>query len=168
MSPFATVLPMASGDERPVAPTALSGEGLRIGIIRASWNLTIVDRLVAGVERALSDFDVDIMEPVSVPGCFEIPLACRTLALSGKFDALIATGAVIRGETTHYEIVSNAAANGIQAVQLETGVPIAFGVLSVESQEQALARSQGADGHNVGAEAARVAVEMAQLTANWR
>lgn len=168
MSPFATVLHMASGDERPSAPTALSGKGLRIAVIRASWNATIVDRLMAGTERALSDFDVDIAERVSVPGCFEIPLACRTLALSGKFDAIIAIGAIIRGETTHYEIVSNAAASGVQAVQLETGIPIAFGVLNVESQDQARARSEGAGGHNVGAEAARVAVEMAQLTADWR
>ncbi len=147
---------MASGDERPSAPTTLSGKGLRIAVIRAS------------TERALSDFDVDIAERVSVPGCFEIPLACRTLALSGNFDAIIAIGAIIRGETTHYEIVSNVAASGIQAVQLETGIPIAFGVLSVESQDQARARSEGAGGHNVGAEAARVAVEMAQLTADWR
>lgn len=159
---------MASGDERPPAPTALSGKGLRIALIRASWNAAIVDRLVAGAERALSVLDVGITERVLVPGCFEIPLACRALALSGEFDAIITAGAIIRGETTHYEIVSNVTANGVQAVQLETGVPIAFGVLSVESQEQALARSEGAGGHNVGAEAALVAVEMARLTGDWR
>jgi 6,7-dimethyl-8-ribityllumazine synthase len=85
------------------------------------------------------------------------------LALSGNVDAVVATGVVIRGETTHYELVSNAAASGIQAVQLETGVPIAFGVLTVESVEQALERSQGEGDHNVGEEAAVVAVQMARL-----
>jgi len=85
------------------------------------------------------------------------------LALSGNVDAIVASGVVIRGETTHYEIVSEAAASGIQAVQLETGMPIAFGVLTVESVEQALERSQGAGKHNVGEEAAFVSVQMARL-----
>ena len=80
----------------------------------------------------------------------------------------MAVGAVIRGETTHYEIVSNAVATGIQQVQLETGIPIGFGVLTVESTEQGLERSEGVGGHNVGEEAAVVAVEMARLSSDWR
>jgi 6,7-dimethyl-8-ribityllumazine synthase len=94
-------------------------------------------------------------------------MACRILARSGDVDAIVATGVVIRGETTHYEIVSEGAASGIQAVQLETGIPIAFGVLTVETVEQALERSQGEGQHNVGEEAAAVAVEMARLVEQY-
>lgn len=168
MSPFDTVIDMATGDERPPVPTGLTGTGLRIAVVRSSWNSEIVDRLMEGTQRALLALDASIAERISVPGCFEIPIACRALALSGEIDTIIAIGTVIRGETTHYEIVSNAVATGVQAVQLETGIPVAFGVVSVESREQALARSEGAGGHNVGEEAALVAVEMARLTAKWR
>ena len=154
---------MTSGDQRPKPPSGLDGRGLRIGVVRAEWNSAIVDRLTEGSARGLVEMNADLVGPVSVPGCFELPLGCRVLALSGNVDAVVATGVVIRGETTHYELVSNAAASGIQAVQLETGVPIAFGVLTVESVEQALERSQGEGDHNVGEEAAVVAVQMARL-----
>ncbi len=154
---------MASGDERPQPPSELDGSGLRIGVVRAEWNSALVDRLIEGVQRGLAATTAALVGPVSVPGCFELPLACRALALSGNVDAIVASGVVIRGETTHYEIVSEAAASGIQAVQLETGMPIAFGVLTVESVEQALERSQGAGKHNVGEEAAFVSVQMARL-----
>ncbi len=154
---------MTSGDQRPKPPSDLDGSGLRIGVVRAEWNSAIVDRLTEGSARGLVEMNADLVGPVSVPGCFELPLACRVLALSGNVDAVVATGVVIRGETTHYELVSNAAASGIQAVQLETGMPIAFGLLTVESVEQALERSQGEGGHNVGEEAAVVAVQMARL-----
>ena len=107
------------------------------------------------------------VEAHSVPGCFEIPLAAKVIALSRTVDAIICIGAVIRGETTHYEIVSEECARGVQSVQIETGVPVAFGVLTVENEEQALARSRGAGEHNVGEEAANVAVEMAHLVRRW-
>ena len=165
---FDNVLAMASDDQRASPPAGLTGEGLRIAVVSALWNSEIVIRLLNGVERGLAMLDANITESVSVPGCFEIPLACQALARSSAFDAIIAVGAVVRGETTHYEIVSDAVATGVQAVQLETGVPIAFGVLTVESRAQGLARSEEAGGHNVGEESALVAVEMARLAEKWR
>lgn len=158
---------MASGDERAAIPDDLSGEGLRVVVVRASWNAEIVARLAAGVARALDALGVTDVQTVEVPGCFEIPMACRAVATSGRADAVITIGAVIRGETTHYELVSEGAAEGVQRVQLDTGVPIAFGLATVESQEQARARSEGPGGHNVGEEAAVVAVQMARLVEAW-
>ena len=105
---------------------------------------------------------------VEVAGAFELPFACRSVAQSGRVDALIAIGAVIRGETTHYELVSEECARGLQDVQLATGVPIGFGVLATENLDQARARSEPAGGHNVGADAAAVAVEMARLVERWK
>lgn len=159
---------MASGDDRAELPEELSGEGLRIALISARWNTAIVSRLNEGVERGLAALGVTSLEHVSVPGCFELPFAARTAALSGKIDAIVCTGAVIRGETTHYELVAGECGRGIQNVQLETGVPVAFGVLTVENEAQALARSLGAGEHNVGEESAQVAVEMARLAQYWR
>jgi len=161
---------VASGDQRADAPADLDGVGLRIGLVRSRWNAEIVQRLCAGVERGLLHlgipFDDILVE--TVPGSFEIPMACSVLARSGKVDAIVAIGAVIRGETTHYELVSEGAAQGIQDVQLATGVPIAFGLVTVETEAQALARSEGPGGHNVGEEAALVAVEMARLAQRHR
>ncbi|MDA3041441.1 MAG: 6,7-dimethyl-8-ribityllumazine synthase [Actinomycetota bacterium] len=154
---------MASGDKRAHLLEGLSGHGLRVGIIRARWNTEIVNRLADGVRRGLDQLDVGVVVERSVPGCFELPLAAKHLALSGEVDAIVCIGAVIRGETTHYELVSEGAANGIMAAQLETGRPIAFGLVTVEDEAQALARSEGPGGHNVGEEAAIVAVEMARL-----
>jgi 6,7-dimethyl-8-ribityllumazine synthase len=156
---------VASGDDRAVAPEDLDGTGLRIGLVRSRWNAEIVERLCAGVERGLLHlgipFDDIVLE--TVPGSFEIPMAASILARSGEVDAIVTIGVVIRGETTHYELVSEGAAQGIQRVQLATGIPIAFGLLTVENRDQALARSQPPGGHNVGEEAAMVAVEMARL-----
>ena len=156
---------MASGDERAAAPEDLDGVGLRIGLVRSRWNAEIVERLCAGVERGLLHLGIPFDDIVieSVPGSFEIPMACSILARSGKVDAIVAIGVVIRGETTHYELVSEGAAQGIQQVQLTSGIPVAFGLLTVETREQALARSEDPGGHNVGEEAALVAVEMARL-----
>lgn len=161
---------MASGDQRAGAPEGLDGVGLRIGLVRSRWNATIVDRLCAGVERGLLHLGVPFDDIVveSVPGAFEIPMACSVLARAGAVDAIVAVGVVIRGETTHYELVSEGAARGIQDVQLATGVPIAFGLVTVEDDAQALARSEGPGGHNVGEEAALVAVEMARLAERHR
>lgn len=159
---------MASGDQRSSAPENLNGTGLILGVVQSRWNQPIVSRLGAGVERALADLRVTRHRWVSVPGAFEIPFAARLLAVSGQVDAVVCVGAVIRGETTHYESVAGECASGIQQVQLSTGVPVLFGVLTVENEDQAMARSQDEGGHNVGYEATEAAVEMARLTQQWR
>lgn len=159
---------MSSDDKRAGAPEGLDGKGLRVGIVRARWNQHIVDRLAEGVRRGLQGvgvLDDDVME-ISVPGSFEIPFGAQVLASSGAVDAVVCIGAVIRGETTHYELVAGECAAGVQQVQLSARVPVAFGVLTTEDETQALARSQGPGGHNVGEEAAWVAVEMARLSEN--
>ncbi|HEX6425008.1 MAG TPA: 6,7-dimethyl-8-ribityllumazine synthase [Acidimicrobiales bacterium] len=160
---------MAEGTARAHTPEGLDGAGLRVGVVRARWNAHIVDRLAAGVERGLAALGVGIegVEEVSVPGSFEIPFGARALATSGRVDAVVCIGAVIRGETTHYDIVAGECARGVQQVQLTTGVPVAFGVLTTEDEAQALARSEGPGGHNVGEEAAAVAVEMALVAGRY-
>lgn len=132
-------------------------------MVSSRWNADIVGRLAEGVDTALAEMGVRTVIRHSVPGSFEIPLAAKLLADSGEVDAVVCIGAVIRGETTHYELVSNECGRGVQQAQLDTGIPILFGVLTVENTEQALARSQPDGGHNVGAEAALGAVEMARL-----
>ena len=160
---------MSSDDQRAGAPDGLDGKGLRVGIVRARWNSHIVDRLAEGVRRGLRQVNVideDVVE-VSVPGSFEIPFGARVLAESGTVDAVVCIGSVIRGETSHYELVAGECAAGVQQVQLSAGVPVAFGVLTTEDEAQALARSEGSGGHNVGEEAALVAVEMARLAESF-
>jgi 6,7-dimethyl-8-ribityllumazine synthase len=155
---------MASGDERATAPDDLDGGGLRIGVVRSRWNPAIVQRLADGVRRGLSALGVTEIVEESVPGALEIPLGAKLLIASGRVDAVVCIGAVIRGETSHYDLVSEGCATGIAQVQLTTGVPVLFGVLTVESSAQAEARSQPSGGHNVGEEAAVAAVEMARLS----
>lgn len=157
---------MTAGDKGAAAPPGLSGAGVRVGVVRARWNSHIVDRLAEGVGRRLAGLGVDPADvvDVTVAGSFELPMGARIVASSGQVDAVICLGCVIRGQTSHYELVAGEAAAGIQRVQLSTGVPIAFGILTTEDEEQALARSEGAGGHNVGEDAAVVAVEMARLT----
>ncbi len=156
---------MTERDKGAAAPEGLSGAGLRVGVVRARWNSHIVDRLAQGVGRGLASLGVDPGDvvDVSVPGSFELPMGARILAASGQVDAVICLGCVIRGETSHYELVAGQAASGVQQVQLDTGVPVAFGILTTEDEPQALARSEGPGGHNVGEDAAVVAVEMARL-----
>ena len=156
---------MSSEQHRAGVPEGIDGKGLRIGVVSARWNGDIVERLRAGVDRALAALGVDDADvvDVSVPGSFEIPFAARVLAGSGEVDAVVTLGCVIRGETSHYDIVAGECARGVQDAQLATGVPIAFGVLTTEDHEQALARSQDPGGHNVGEEAVGVAVEMARV-----
>lgn len=154
-----------AGDKGAGAPEGLDGTGLRIGVVRARWNAHIVDRLAQGVGRGLAGLGVspaDVVD-VTVPGSFELPMGARILATSGRVDAVICLGCVIRGETSHYELVAGEAAAGIQQVQLDSGVPVAFGILTTEDEAQALARSEPEGGHNVGEDAAVVAVEMARL-----
>ena len=141
----------------------LRGEGLRIGVVWSRFNEEIVRELLTACDRQLVELGVaaDDIDVVSVPGALEIPLALQTLALerrgfARRYDALVALGAVVRGETYHFDIVANESARGILDVQLETGVPVANAVLTCDTDEQARSRAAVK-----GAEAARVAVEMA-------
>jgi 6,7-dimethyl-8-ribityllumazine synthase len=139
---------------------AYNGKGLKIAIVMSRFNKDICDGLLSACERELLKLgvaQVDILL-VNIPGALELPFALQKLAQSEKFDALVAIGAVVRGETYHFEVVSNESARGITDVQLQTGVPIANAVLTVENEEQGLARMM-----EKGTDAARVAVEMANL-----
>lgn len=156
---------MAGPDQRAAAPAGLGGSGLRIGIVKARWNDEIVDRLLDGVQRGLDSLGVAAADRmvVEVPGSFELPLAAQALARRADVDAVIALGVVIRGETVHFDLVAEQAAAGLARVQLDTGVPVAFGILATEDEAQARARSGGPGEHNVGEDCAVVAVEMARL-----
>jgi 6,7-dimethyl-8-ribityllumazine synthase len=136
----------------------------KFAVVAAKFNRDVVDRLVEGAadglrKHGLKDSAFDV---VRVPGAFELPLVCRKLAASGKYAAVIALGAVIRGDTNHYDYVCEAATHGILNANLETGVPVIFGVLTCDTEEQALARAGGAEG-NKGFDAALAAIEMANL-----
>jgi len=145
----------------------LDGSGLRIAVACGRFNDHVTVRLLDGVRRGLRACDVadDDVTEVWVPGAYELPLTAKTFAASGAVDAVICVGCVIRGDTAHFEYVAGECARGIQQAALDTGVPIVFGVLTTEDLEQALCRSEGAGGHNVGEESARTAVEMARLVA---
>lgn len=138
---------------------------MTVGVVSAAWNADIVERLTAGALDVIAQAGAQAVEE-RCAGAFELPFAARCLARSGRVDAIVVIGAVIRGETTHYELVSNGCATGVMHVQLDTGVPIGLGVVTVENHDQALARS-GAD-HNVGSDAAIAALEMAGLAGRWR
>jgi len=137
----------------------LDGEGLVIGVVVSRFNEAVVDALLDNCVRELAELGVRAADisVVSVPGALEIPLALQAMAQTDRYDALVALGAVIRGETYHFEIVAETSATGIQRVQLDTGVPVANGVLTTDTDEQAEARLEK------GAEAARVAIEMTNL-----
>ena len=142
----------------------LDGNGLRIAIIGARFNDHIVTNLRDGALRGLERLgvaDSDIMESW-VPGAFELPLAAKVLAETGKVDAIICLGTVIKGDTPHFDYVCGEAARGIQDAQLATGIPVMFGVLTVNTEQQAIDRS-GPGIDNKGDEAAVGAVEMALL-----
>jgi 6,7-dimethyl-8-ribityllumazine synthase len=146
-------------DTREIEPN-LNGAGLRVGVVMARFNKEIGEGLLSGCCQELRRLGVapGDVTLASVPGALEIPLVLQTMARSGKFDALVALGCVIRGETYHFEIVSNESARGVTDVQLATGVPIANAVLTVENDDQALVRM-----HQKGMEAAQAAIEMANL-----
>jgi 6,7-dimethyl-8-ribityllumazine synthase len=152
---------MATATERATTPP-LDARHLVIGVISTRWNHEIVQRLTAGAQRALQATGAG-HRAVTVPGAFELPFAAQAIIASGTVDAVVVLGAVIRGETTHYELVSDSCARGIMDVQIAAGVPIGMGVLTVENETQALARSEPDGGHNVGEEATLAAVEMALL-----
>lgn len=137
----------------------LDGDGLRVGIVASRYNEPIGARLLEGVAAQLERLGVkssDVVQ-VGVPGALEIPLALQWLAQSGRYDALVAVGVVIRGETYHFEVVANESARGVMNVALEYGLPVANAILTTENEAQAMARIEK------GAEAVRVAVEMARL-----
>jgi len=138
----------------------LNGDDLRIGIVMSRFNIDVGEGLLGACTAELIKRGVQEsgMLLVTVPGALEIPLALQKMALTDQFDALIALGAVIRGETYHFEIVSNQSASGLAAVQLDTGIPVANGILTTETDDQALARMS-----QKGTEAAQVAIEMANL-----
>lgn len=142
----------------------LEADGLRFAVVASKFNEFVTDRLLAGVMKVLAESGVkeDAVEVVRVPGAFEIPLVARHLARSGRFDAVVCLGAVIRGETPHFEHISREASRGIAQAALESEVPVIFGVLTTETVDQALERA-GTLERNKGAEAARTAIEMATL-----
>ena len=148
----------------------LDARDLKFAIVCSRFNSFVTDRLLAGaldaLKRAGATGDRSI-ETVIVAGAWELPLAAKTLAESKKPDAIIALGAVIRGDTPHFEFVAGQAASGLMAVQLETGIPVAFGVLTANTAEQATDRAGGKDG-NKGYDAALTAIEMAHLMRRLR
>ena len=144
---------------RKIAPSTRAGN-LRIGIVLSRFNAAIGDPLLEGALRALAEAGADELSitVVTVPGALETSLALQRMAQTGDYDALIALGAVVRGETFHFEIVATESASGLASTQLEFGIPIGNGILTTDSEEQALARASVK-----GYEAAMAAVEMANL-----
>ena len=140
----------------------LDATGLRFAIVVARFNSAITERLLEGACEALKKSGAASHQVFRVPGAFELPFAAKKLAGGGDFDAIIALGCVIRGDTPHFEYVAGECARGIQQAALETGVPVAFGVLTTDSSAQAEARAGGAAG-NKGFDAAMTAVEMARF-----
>jgi len=138
----------------------LAGEGLRIGIVMSRFSIDICEGLLSACactlqKHGVADGDITL---ATVPGALEIPVTLQKMAKSGKYDALVALGAVIRGETYHFELVANESGNGVSRVVLDHGIPIANAILTTEDDDQALARMSGK-----GSEAALVAIEMANL-----
>lgn len=138
----------------------LNGKGMQVGIVLSRFNSNIGEGLLGACKSELLKLGVESEDitVATVPGALETPLVLQHMALSEKYDALIALGAIIRGETYHFEVVANESARGISEVQLNTGVPVANAVLTTEDDDQAIARM-----HIKGAEAAQVAVEMHNL-----
>jgi 6,7-dimethyl-8-ribityllumazine synthase len=151
-------------DQTKIIEGELLARDLRFGIIAARFNDFVVEPLIRGALDALKRHGVGDkqVELVRVPGAFDIPIVARKMALSNRYDALIALGAVIRGQTPHFDYVAGECAGGIARIGLESGVPIAFGVLTTDTAEQAVDRAGGKAG-NKGADAALVAIEMANL-----
>ena len=150
---------------------SLNGDGLRVGIVVAAFNDFITSRLLDGAKAALDAHGVrdDDVAVVTVPGSFEIPLVAKKLAESGQYDAVICLGAVIRGETDHYQHVAGEAAKGIANASASSGVPVIFGVLTTDTVEQAINRAggkQGNNGYGAGVAAVQMANVMRELDVN--
>ncbi len=149
--------------------TAIDLAGFRLGLVAARFHGSIVERLIAGAREALTRHGVpeERIELVRVPGAWEMPAALDALANSGRFDALVALGAVIRGETPHFDYICNECAAGCARVTASTGLAVGFGLLTCDDAEQAAARAGGKAG-NKGQEAAEAALEMACLLRSLR
>ena len=137
---------------------------LRIALVASRFNEAVVERLVEGAVQALASHGADPggLELIRVPGAFDLPPVVRRIAESRQFDAIVALGAVIRGETPHFDYVASECAAGLARIASETGVPVAFGVLTTDTEEQAMERAGGREG-NKGADAACAAIELANL-----
>ena len=139
-------------------------EGMKVGIVASRFNEIIVNKLLGGAVDGLVRHGVEESDITAawVPGAFEIPMVCKKMAESGKYDAVIALGTVIRGQTSHYDYVCNEVSKGVAQVSLETGVPVLFGVVTTENIEQAIARA-GSKAGNKGYDCALSAIEMVNL-----
>ena len=160
---------MAKNLRSETTPPKLDASGLRFAVVVSRFNNFITERLLGGSIEALgksgaAKADIEVVE---VPGAFELPLAAKKMAAKGEYDALIAIGCVIRGETSHYDYVCSETARGLQLAQMDTGVPIIFCVLTCDTLEQAIDRA-GLKGGNKGFEAGLAAIEMAQLSRKLR
>lgn len=155
---------MVEKSQPTVEAGSFSAKGFRFAIVASRWNYATVSRLIDGAMKALKEASADegASEAFRVPGAFEIPLCAQKAAQSGKFDAVICLGVVIRGDTPHFEYIAATAARGISEASLRTGVPLLFGVITADNVEQADARS-GDDENNKGYEAAMAAIEVANL-----
>ena len=144
---------------------SVSGQGLKIAIVATRWNEFIVERLTAGAKDALKRHGVseDAIDVAMAPGAYEVPFVAKKLAETGRYHGVVALGCVIRGATPHFDYVAGEAATGIAAAARETGIPISFGVLTVDTIEQAIERA-GTKAGNKGAEAAIATVELINLT----
>lgn len=140
-------------------------EGMRVGIVASRFNEIIVNKLLGGAVDGLVRHGVleENITAAWVPGAFEIPFIAKKMALSGKYDAVIAVGAVIRGDTSHYDYVCNEVSKGVAQASMESGVPVLFGVITTENIEQAIARA-GSKAGNKGYDCALAAIEMVNLT----
>ena len=139
----------------------LDAAGLRLAVVIARFNAHVTDKLYDGCRDELGRCGLDLgsLTSVEVPGCFELAVVAKELASSGRFEAVICLGAVIRGDTPHFDYVSSGTASGLQRAALDTGVPVIFGVLTTDNEEQALERVGGSAGHK-GRDAALTAIEM--------
>jgi len=147
----------------PGAPSLqVDGTGMRVAVVSAQWHETVMDGLRAGADRALERAGTSRTTRISVPGSFELPVACARLARSGRYDALVALGVVIRGGTPHFDYVCQGVTQGIVQVSVDTGLPIGFGVLTCDTEQQALDRA-GLSGsvEDKGKEAATAALRTA-------
>ena len=142
----------------------LNAEGLRVAIVASRWNDFVTSRLIGGALDALERLgaSADALTIIRVPGSFEIPMAARRAALSGKYDAIVCLGVIIRGETSHNEYIASEVIKGIASVSLETNLPITLGVVTADNLEQAIDRA-GAKSGNKGFDAAMTAVELVNL-----
>ncbi len=158
-----------TGFSKPAAPEPREFAKTRVALISTRWNVEIIDALCAGAHRAFRAWgirDENLIE-TKAPGAYELPLAAHAALSSGKIDAVIALGAIIRGDTPHFEYVSGECSRGLMQVQLQFGKPVAFGVLTVNTVEQATERS-GSGRDNKGYEAVSAALEMIRLMRTFR